>query len=75
MHHIPSPEKFGRAAQELDPVDEYYKTTKDEVLQIQQVVGSILYYAQAAYLTAFISLPMIASEQAEAMKKQITNTK
>ena len=62
MHHIPSPEKFGKAAQEPDPVYEYPKANKEEVLRIQQVVSSILYYAQAEDLTALVSLSTIASK-------------
>ena len=61
--------------QEPEPVDESSKVNKEEVLRIQQVVVSILYYARAADLNTLVLLSAIASEQAEATKKTIMNTK
>ena len=40
---------------------------------IQQVVGTILYYARAVDLTVLMALSTIASEQAKATKKTIKN--
>ena len=61
--------------QEPETVDKYPNATKEEVLKIQQVVGRILYYAQAADLTAITLLSTIASEQAEAMNTTLMKTK
>ena len=74
LHPIPQ-RKFGKAVKEPESVDESLEATKEEVLIIQQVVGIILYYAQAADLTALMSLSIIMSEQAEATKTTLTNTK
>ena len=68
-------QKLGKAAQEMDPVNEYPKVTKEEVLRIQQVVGRILYHSQAAGLTALMSLSTIASKEAAATKTTIKNAK
>ena len=69
----PIPQKHSeKAVQELDSVDESLKATEEEVLKIQQVVGSILYYSQAADLTALRSLYTLDREQLEATKKTIT---
>ena len=74
LYPIPR-QKFEKAAQKPEPVDESPKTTKEEFLRIKQVLGSILYYAQAADLTALMSLSTISNEQAEATKTTIKNTK
>ena len=38
----------------------------EEILKVQQVVGSILYYSRAVDVTVLMSLSTIASEQAKA---------
>ena len=63
-----APRTFGAAA--LDPFseDNEPEATEDEVTYIQQVVGTILYYARAVDLTVLMALSTIASEQAKATK-------
>jgi len=62
----PQPRKFGAASQ--DPIDEDGSPKLDDkrVTRIQQIVGSILYYARAIDHTNLPGLSGIASEQADA---------
>ena len=58
--------KYGKAAQDPIAEDTSRAASDEEILKVQQVVGSILYYARAVDLTALMSLSTIASEQAKA---------
>ena len=58
--------KYGKAAQDPIPEDTSREASEEEILKMQQVVGSILYYARAVDLTALMSLSTIALEQAKA---------
>ena len=68
-----APRTFGATAQDPFPDDDEPEATKEEVTYIQQVVGTILYYARAVDLTVLMALSTIASEQAKATKKTIKN--
>ena len=57
------------------PDDDTPEATEEEVKYIQQVVGTILYYARAVDLTLLMALSTIASEQATATKTTIKNAK
>ena len=63
-----APHKYGMASQEPTPQNTDPLTTKKEITHIQQVVGSILYYAIAVYLTVLIAIFNIAGNQAKSPK-------
>ena len=53
------------------PKNQRHKTppdTKEEITRIQQVVGSILYYAISVDLTVIMALSTITSKQAKSKK-------
>jgi hypothetical protein len=56
--------KYGKEAQEPLPVDDSERLDLDGVKRVQQVVGSLLFYARAIDSTILIGLSAIASEQA-----------
>ena len=58
--------KYSKAAQDSIAEDASRAASDKEILKVQQVVGSILYYARVVDLTALMSLSTIASEQAKA---------
>ena len=60
----PFPKKYGKEAQEPLPVDESERLELTGLKRVQQVVGSLLYYARAIDNTLLIGLSAIASEQA-----------
>jgi hypothetical protein len=64
----PQPQKFGAAAQDPINDDTSPKLDAKRVTRIQQIVGSILYYARAIDHTTLPGLSGIASEQADARK-------
>ena len=51
------------------PPDNSKPLNKKGILKIQQIVGSILYYAQAVDSTVLMSLSSIAPEQTKATEK------
>jgi hypothetical protein len=69
-----APRKYGKEAQDPLPQDDSPPATKEEIRRIQQIVGSILYYARAVDLTLLPALSTIASQQAKATKKTIKST-
>ena len=64
--YLPEPRKFGQDAQYPLPEDTSGKVNKKQILQIQLVVGAVLYYARAVDLTHLAGLSLIASAQNEA---------
>ena len=56
--------KYGAAAQDPLPEDTLDRINGKRVNIIQQVIGRVLYYAQAVDLTVLAALSSIASEQA-----------
>ena len=67
------PRKYGRAAQEPMPEDDTPPASKEEQRLVQQVVGSIIYYANGVDLTALAGLLTLASEQAKATGQTVEN--
>ena len=77
MHEIPtrsqrSPypvaqKKHDKGAQNPIPEEMTMAASEEEILKVQQVVGSILYCARVVDLTALMSLSTIASHQVKAM--------
>ena len=67
------PRKYGKAAQDPMPEDDTPPVDKEERLLVQQVVGSIIYYAKSVNLTALTGLSTLASEQAKATGQTVKN--
>ena len=63
-----APRKYGSASQDSMPHNTAPPATKYEITNIQQVVGSIMYYARALDLTVMVALSTIASKQAKGKK-------
>ncbi len=68
--YAPAPEQYGAKAQAPLPVDISPKLPPKEIKEIQRVIGSILYSAQAVDITVLMALSSIAIEQS----KGTTNT-
>jgi len=62
----PQPKKYGKAAQDPIPADESPKVDEKRKKKVQQIVGSVLYYARATDMTCLMALNEIGSEQAHA---------
>jgi hypothetical protein len=61
--YSPSPKQYGAKAQEPHPVDISPLLPPDEFKEIQQIIGSILYYACTVNITVLMALSPIAIEQ------------
>jgi hypothetical protein len=68
--YAPTPKQYGAKAQTPLPVDISPKLSPDKIKEIQRIIGSILYYAQAVDITVLMALSSIAIEQS----KGTTNT-
>ncbi len=66
--YAPEPKRYGINAQSPLPQDNTWKLNNKEIKQIQKIVGSILYYAQAVDMTVLMALSTIASEQIKGME-------
>ena len=78
LQHSPHPvalRRYGKSAQHPIPPDETPYAVPDGILRVQQIVGSILYYARAVDLTALTALTALGSEQAKATTHTLKNTK
>ena len=60
----PFPKKYGKAAQDPLPVDDSEPLDLAGLKRVQQIVGSLLFYARAVDNTLLIGLSAIASQQA-----------
>jgi hypothetical protein len=60
----PFPKKYGKEVQDPLPIDESERLDLKGLKRVQQVVGSLLFYAQAIDSTILVGLSAIASEQA-----------
>jgi hypothetical protein len=58
--YSPSPKQYGAKAQEPHPVNISPLLPPDEIKEIQQVIGSILYYAQTIDITVLMAFSFIA---------------
>jgi len=67
--YSPEPRKYGSKAQAPLPPDTMQKLNKDEIKQIQKIVGSILYYTRAVDMMVLMALSTIASEQTKGMER------
>ena len=66
---VPEPKKFGSKAQAPLPTDESPKLDEKGIKRIQQIVGSILYYARAIDMTVLAALSTIAIDQTKATER------
>ena len=64
--YSPEPKKFGTEAQSPLPPDATPKLNASGIKKVQQIVGSILYYARAVDMTVLMALSSIAVEQTKA---------
>ncbi len=73
--YAPKPKKIGTEAQASFPQDNTPKLDKKGIKQVQQIVGSILYYAQAVNMTVLMALSTIAVDQMKATKEQLRDAR
>eukprot|EP00970_Alexandrium_tamarense_P017799 scaffold11398_cov137-Alexandrium_tamarense.AAC.1 len=71
----PQPKKYGSDAQEPKPIDTSPILDKDGITRIQQIVGTISYYARAVDITILTALNTIGAEQAQATQNTALTTK
>ncbi len=67
----PKPKKFGSDAQAPLPLNDTPKLDAKGIQSIQQIVGSILYYAQAVDMMVLIALSSNAVKQTKATEKTL----
>jgi hypothetical protein len=67
--YSPEPKRFGTEAQAPLPPDSSPQLDKKGIKRVQQIVGSILYYARAVDMTVLMALSSIAVEQTRATEK------
>jgi hypothetical protein len=68
-----APRKYGAAAQEPRPTDDSPSAGEAGIKRIQQLVGTILYYARSVDSTALMALSEMGSEQATATTKTMAD--
>ncbi len=69
--YSPEPKRFGVDAQAPIETDETAVLDAKGIKRIQQIVGSILYYARAVDMTVLMALSSIAVEQTKATEKTL----
>ncbi len=67
--YSPEPKQFGTEAQAPLPADTTPKLDAKGIKRVQQIVGSILYYARAVDMTVLMALSSIAVEQTKATER------
>jgi hypothetical protein len=70
--YSPEPKKLEYGAQATLPPNDTPKLDANGIKHIQQIVGSILYYAWAVDMTVLMALSSIAVKQQRQLKKQWT---
>ncbi len=70
--HAPAPKQFGSEAQRPLPPDSSPRLDKKGIKRVQQIVGSILYYARAVDMTVLMALSSLAMEQTKATERTMT---
>jgi hypothetical protein len=73
--YAPAPKQYGTKAQAPLPVDISPKLSPDKIKEIQRVIRSILYYAQAVDITVLMALSSIAIEQSKGMTNTMEKAK
>jgi hypothetical protein len=74
-YFLPEPKWYGNNAQRNLPKDTSPPLSKEDIKHVQQVIGSILYYARTVNLTVLMALSTIASKQAKGTEKTMAKTK
>ncbi len=69
--YSPEPKKFGTEAQAPLPPDALPRLDAKGIKSVQQIVGSILYYARVVDMTILMALSSIAVEQPQATDKSM----
>jgi hypothetical protein len=69
--YSPEPKKIGSEAQAPFPLDASPKLDEKGIKRIQQIFGSILYYARAVDMTVLAALSIIAIDQTKATKRMM----
>ncbi len=67
--YAPEPKRYGIDAQSPLPQDNTQKVSDKEIEQIQEILGSILYNAQAVDMMVLMALSTIASEQTKVTER------
>ncbi len=67
--YAPAPKQFSLEAQRSPPVDTLPILDKKGIKRVQQIVGSILYYAHAVDMTVLMALSLIAMDQTKTTEK------
>jgi hypothetical protein len=67
--HAAPPRQFGATAQEPVKHDTTPTLAPDRIKRIQQIVGTVMYYARAVDVTTLVALSSIAAEQAQATEQ------
>ncbi len=73
--YAPAPKQYGAKAQTPFPIDISPKLSPTEIKEIQRVIGSIMYYAQAIDITVLVALRSIAIEQSKGMTNMMVKAK
>jgi hypothetical protein len=61
--YSPTLKQYGSKAQAPLPPDQFPRLDKKGIKQVQKIMGSILYYAQAVHMNALMALSTFAVEQ------------
>ena len=69
--YTPVPKQFGSEAQRPLPPDTSPRLDKKGIRRVQQIVGSILYYARAVDMTVLMALSSLAIEQTKATERTL----
>ena len=69
--YSPETKKYGATAQEPLPTNTSPPLDAKGIKKIQKIVGSILYYAQAVYMTVLMALSSIAIELLKATETKM----
>ncbi len=69
MSILPKLKRFGTEAQAPLPPDALPRLDANGIKQVQQIVGSILYYTRTVDMTVLMALSSIAVEQTKATEK------
>jgi hypothetical protein len=67
--YLPEPKWFGSKAQAPLPLNDLPKLDTNRIKHVQQIVGSLLYYAQAVDMMVLMALSSIAVEQTKVTEK------
>ncbi len=73
--YYPQPKQYSSIMQHPIKLDTSSLLSKEDIKQVQQVIGSILYYARAIDLTVLMALSTIASKQSKGTEQTMQKCK